>query len=70
MKEFGSGLISLGCKPSNWTKVCIYSSNRVEVGLYYWNYMTLLESIYWFDNISTVNEIILQTLIFNYAIYF
>lgn len=30
MKNFGSGLINLGLKPSNHTKICIYSVNRVE----------------------------------------
>jgi hypothetical protein len=32
MRNFGSGLVQLGCKASNYTKISIYSTNRVEVG--------------------------------------
>lgn len=30
MRNFGAGLVQLGCKPSNYTKVSIYATNRIE----------------------------------------
>lgn len=42
MKNFGAGLLNLGCKPSNHTKICIYSVNRVEVRCGYFRRLILV----------------------------